>query len=352
MSSFRRLRAFIACFRSASTDDATPAAASTSLATPPVDGEPILSLIASQERLVDRLSAEADVLHTLLLELYRAAGLPPPTADPVSPLSPVADPAVVLGVRAVDIEARLLGAFELRYRGQLLDPWAAQRAASLLKLLLLNDGRPVRREELMEAFWPQSTAKSARNNLNAAVYQLRSQLRVLDPNRTHIVYAAGCYGLGPGITWRTDVNDYATVVAAGRGAVEDGDEETAIRSFQLARSLYRGPLLEGDTSGDWYIESQRRFDVEHCALLEHLGGLLLEHDRPGEVIAVGDELIDADPCRETGHQLLMRAYAALDQPQLVVEQFHRCRATMRRELSIGPTSATVELFRLLVPDLS
>ena len=84
-------------------------------------------------------------------------------------------------------------------------------------------------------------------------------------------------------------------------------------------------------------------------MLERLCALLLEMGDVGNAITVGDELLEADPCWETGHQLLMRAYAALEQPQLVVQQFRRCEATMRRELSVDPAKATVDLYRTLVP---
>jgi hypothetical protein len=46
----------------------------------------------------------------------------------------------------------------------------------------------------------------------------------------------------------------------------------------------------------------------------------------------------------------MRAYAALDQPHLVVQQFMRCEAMLRRELSVELSEATVELYRALLAD--
>ena len=44
----------------------------------------------------------------------------------------------------------------------------------------------------------------------------------------------------------------------------------------------------------------------------------------------------------------MRAYAALYQPHLIVQQFRRCETTLRRELSVELSEATVELYRALI----
>jgi DNA-binding SARP family transcriptional activator len=303
--------------------------------------------IAAHERLVGDLVAATAAERAVLQDLYQSAGVRERMgAFPLAPSAPDGAGDSV-GVR-VDLDARLLGLFEVRYRGQALAPWPSQRAASLLKFLLLHHGRPVRREVVMDAFWPGSSPKSARNNLNVTVYQLRQQFRAHDPGRTHIVYNAGSYRINPQLSCRTDVDDYARSVERGQLAADSGDGLAAIRWYLEARRLYAGLLLEGDTSGDWYIETQRRLHFEHCAVLERLCALLLERGDVGEAVTVGDELLGTDPCRETGHQLLMRAYAALDQPHLVVQQFRRCEATLRRELSIELSEATVEIYRALL----
>jgi DNA-binding SARP family transcriptional activator len=314
-------------------------------------GEPAVALmeaIAVHERLVDDLIAAMTAERAVLQELYQSAGLGERMdAFPLGPSAPggVTDRSVE--VRA-DLEARLLGPFEVRSRGQALAPWPSQRAASLLKFLLLHHRRPVRREVLMDAFWPGSNPKSARNNLNVTVYQLRQQLRTHDPGRIHIVYDAGSYHINPELRCRIDVDDYARSVARGHQAADSGDGLAAIKWYLEARRLYAGPLLEDDTSGDWHIQTQRRLHFEHCAVLERLCALLLEQGDVGEAVTVGDELLGTDPCRETGHQLLMRAYAALDQPHLIVLQFRRCEAILRRELSVELSETTVELYRALL----
>ena len=314
-------------------------------------GEPAAALaeaIAEHERLVGNLVAATAAQRAVLQELYQSAGLEERMgAFPLAPTAPGGAADRSVEVRA-DLEARLLGPFEVRYRGRALAPWPSQRAASLLKFLLLHRGRLVRREVLMDAFWPSSSPKSARNNLNVSVYQLREQLRAHDPDRTHIVYNAGSYRIDPELCCRIDVDDYARSVARGHHAADSGDGLAAVKWYREARWLYAGPLLEGDTSGDWYIETQRQLHFEHCAVLERLCALLLERGDVGEAVTVGDELLGTDPCRETGHQLLMRAYAALEQPHLVVQQFRRCEATLRRELSVDLSDATVELYRALL----
>jgi DNA-binding SARP family transcriptional activator len=314
-------------------------------------GEPVAALaeaIATQERLVRGLVAATATQRAVLQELYQSAGLDEGMgAFPLAPTAPSDAAARPVEIRA-DLEARLLGPFEVRYRGQALGPWLSQRAASLLKFLLLHRGRPVRREVLMDAFWPSSRTNSARNNLNVTVYQLRGQFRIHDPERTHIVFHAGSYRIDPELCCRIDVDDYAQSVGRGNQAADSGDGPAAVKWYREARSLYAGPLLEGDASGDWYVEPQRQLHFEHCTVLERLCTLLLERGDVGEAVTVGNELLEADPCRETGHQLLMRAYAALEQPHLIVRQFRRCETTLRRELSVDLSEATVELYRALL----
>jgi DNA-binding SARP family transcriptional activator len=315
------------------------------------DGESIAALtgvIAAHERLLGHLVAATAAERAVLQELYQSAGLD--ERKGTLPLAPTARGGPAdrsVEVRA-DLDARLFGPFEVGYRGQPLAPWPSQRAASLLKFLLLHYGRPVRREVLMDAFWPGSSPKSARNNLNVTVYQLRQQLRAHDPGRTHVVYIAGSYRIDPELRCRTDLDDYTRSVAHGHQAADGGDGLAAINWYREARRLYGGPLLEDDTSGDWYIGTQRRLHFEHCAVLERLCALLLDRGDLDEAVTVGDELLRTDPCRETGHQLLMRAYAALDQPHLIVQQFRRCEATLRRELSVELSETTVELYRALL----
>ena len=314
-------------------------------------GEPAAALteaIAAHERLLGRLVAVTAAERAVLQELYQSAGLDERMgAFPLAPTGPGGSADRSVEVRA-DLDAQLFGPFEVRYRGRPMAPWPSQRAASLLKFLLLNHGRPVRREVLMDAFWPGSSLKSARNNLNVTVYQLRQQLRAHDPGRTHIVYVAGSYRIDPELRCRTDLDDYTRSVARGHQAADGGDGLAAISWYREARRLYAGPLLEDDTSGDWYIGTQRRLHFGHCAVFERLCALLLDRGDLDEAVAVGDELLRTDPCRETGHQLLMRAYAALDQPHLIVQQFRRCEATLRRELSVELSEATVELYRALL----
>jgi DNA-binding SARP family transcriptional activator len=306
----------------------------------------LAEVIAAHERLMSYLVAATAAEQAVLDELYQSAALDKRTGAPAVPAPGGAEDQ--RGKAPADLEARLFGPFEVRYRGQVLAPWPSHRAASLLKFLLLHHGRTVRREVLMDAFWPSSSPKSARNNLNVTVYQLRQQLRAQDPSRTHVVYCAGSYRLDPDLRYRIDVDDYARSVARGHHAVDGGDRLAAVTWYREATRLYAGPLLEGDTSGDWYAASARQFHFEHCTVLERLCSLLIERGEIDEAVTVGDQLLQADPCRETGHQLLMRAYAALDQPHLIVAQFKRCEATLRRELSVELSEATVELYRALL----
>jgi DNA-binding SARP family transcriptional activator len=315
----------------------------------------LADVIAAQERLVYNLTAATTAQRAILKQLYRRmgrSGRPDALGLKHQLKAESVYGAEILGEMEWDIEACLLGPFKVRYRGHEMVPSPSRRAASLFKFLLVHYDRPIRREILMDTFWPDSSAKSARNNLNVTIYQLRAQFRLQEAVCSLIIYNAGSYRINPELRCWTDVAHYERLVERGRRATDVAQSLVAVDCYQEARSLYVGPMLEDEMTGEWYLDAQRRLHLEHCALLEHLCALLLDSGEIEEAITVGNELTEADPCWEVGHRLLMRAYAALEQPQLIARQFKRCEAAMRRELSVDPAAATVALFRdLLSPRL-
>lgn len=247
-----------------------------------------------------------------------------------------------------DLTARLIGPFEVCVAGAPVVHWRSQKAASVLKFLLLRELRPVRREVLIDAFWPYSSPKAGRGNLNVAVYALRSVLRAVDPERTYVTFHDGCYQLHPSLRCWVDLRVHAAGASDGRDRLDSGDFLGARDAFERARSLCRGQVFEGDASGVWSEHERLRFDEVHRAVLE---GLALAHLELGDPVAAVDvlhDLLEGDPCRETGHQLLMRAYAAQHQRQLVVRQYRRCVDALRRELSVEPAASTQALLRRLI----
>jgi DNA-binding SARP family transcriptional activator len=200
----------------------------------------------------------------------------------------------------------------------------------------------------MTAFWPFSSPGSARNNLNVAVYAVRKSLSAVDPGQQHVLYQGGAYLLNPKLRFWVDVHEHGLVSHVGHRCYDSGDMVGALEAYRYARRLYRGPLMQGDTSGEWFFEHEARLSDEHHLVLERLGKSLLQHGDFKGTIDIGRELVAADPCRETGHQLLMRGYAAFQQPHLVVRQYRQCVDLLRRELSVEPDGATRTLLESLV----
>jgi two-component SAPR family response regulator len=77
-----------------------------------------------------------------------------------------------------DVTALILGPLELSVAGRHVVRWNSLKARAVFQYLLINRGRPVRRDVLMDLQWPNHTYTSARNNLNVALYSLRNTSKV------------------------------------------------------------------------------------------------------------------------------------------------------------------------------
>jgi DNA-binding SARP family transcriptional activator len=118
-----------------------------------------------------------------------------------------------------------------------------------------------------------------------------------------------------------------------------------VHEYQRAVSLYRGPLLEDDSSGDWYLPEQRRLKELYLQALERLTEIHLDRRDLAAAVRFGQLALSADQCCESVHRLLMRCYALQHQQQLVSRQYRLCFTALRDELGVSPGADTVQLFR-------
>jgi DNA-binding SARP family transcriptional activator len=250
-------------------------------------------------------------------------------------------------VPEADVAALVLGPLKLRVAGRWVSRWNNLKARGVFQYLLIHQGRPVRRDVLMELQWPEHSHNSARNNLNVALYSLRNTLAGTGRGIQPVLYQDGCYVLNPELTWWTDRNDFLAALARAQSVRRAGHSQQAINIYQRAIQLYRGALFEDDPAGEWYLPEQRELNELYLQALQDLAVVYMDLGMLSAAVQISQLAIKTDPCCESAHRLLMRCFALQHQQQLVSRQYRFCVTALHNELGVPPGVETVELFHNL-----
>jgi len=273
------------------------------------------------------------------------AGPAPAAVPPVIGVETAsAEPAAVAGA---EVAACVLGPLDLTVAGNRVLRWNSLKARTVFQYLVVQIGRPVRREALMELMWPDHSVGSARNNLNAALYSLRNTLDQQGSRVPYILYKDGCYLPNPELMWWIDRTEFLSTLQHAEVAQRGGQSRQAVNAYQRAVRLYRGPLFEDDRDGDWYLPEQRRLKERYLQAVECLAEIHLEQRDLAVAVQFGQLALTADQCCEPAHRLLMRCYALQNQQQLVSRQYRLCSDALQDELGVSPGADTVQLFHSL-----
>lgn len=254
-----------------------------------------------------------------------------------------------LDPQSADLVVRAFGGTDVWVRGTKIEDWATQRGLMVLRYLVLHRDRPVPREVLMDLMWPHSSAHAARNNLNVAIYGLRRSLEQ-GGDGPYVIHREGSYALAPALSIATDVDSFEISILRAERAVRSGDHGGAERSYRRALHFYRGPLFFDDSDGDWYLLDRRILEERYVNAAEWIADRAFHIAALNECIELCHLILRTDPCRETAHQLLMRAYAGAGQVQLAVRQYTACVAVLQSELGVGPHPKTTLVLDKLLGD--
>jgi DNA-binding SARP family transcriptional activator len=238
------------------------------------------------------------------------------------------------------IRVELLGKLRFACGQHLLTSVSTKRLQSLLAFLVLHSDVAQSREYLAFLLWPESSESQARTNLRQLIHNLRRALPVecsllITDNRT--------------VRWRLDnscsidVSEFEAAVSRAAGAEKKGDFTAAREALEEAARLYQDDLLP-DLYDEWLQTKRDQLRQQHAEVLSHLAALLeMSGDYPA-AIRHATRLITVDPLREPSYQLLMQLHVRNHDRSSALRVYHQCMRTLKRELGISPTQATLDLF--------
>ncbi|MEV6610841.1 BTAD domain-containing putative transcriptional regulator [Kutzneria sp. NPDC051319] len=221
----------------------------------------------------------------------------------------------------------LLGDVRARLDDIELDLGSPQQRLTLA-VLLLQPGRGVSTDDLVDALWGDDQPRAARSAARNYVHRLR---RALD--ETAIVNRGGRYVLqvDPKRSDVTRFRDHVNVAHQLRQA----DPAGAAAELRRALAEWTGPALAGarGASADDLREGLER---ERVDAVELLGDLAVELGEHAEAIDLLTEAARQEPFRERLHELLILALWRAGRPAEALVAYDRIRRLLADELGVDP----------------
>lgn len=236
----------------------------------------------------------------------------------------------------------LLGRFEVvsGERAIIDQSWPRRKAKTLFKLLALNAGQWLHRDQVLDAVWPDMDPAAADHNFRQNLHYLRRAFAAHGLALPVVSAARSMLSL-PEDAW-VDANAFRAEAERARAT------GTSAEQYESALALYSGDLLPEDIYEEW-TESQREdLKALRRRLLFDLGRLHQLQGRSEAAARRLEELVRVDPLDEEAHRALMRLYGESGNRQRAARLYERCRELLKAQLDLEPSEETQALHRELI----
>ncbi len=224
--------------------------------------------------------------------------------------------------------------------------WRMPQARELL-YFLLDRGEPVRKELLLDAFWPLKAPETADNAFRQARFRLKQAL-----GRECLVQETGRWRVDGACTY--DVREFELLAEEGTRLAASGELGAAAAALRRAVALYSGDFLD-DCYSDWAVLRRDELRRRYLGALELLGDVETRLGRDDEAVHHFQRILESEPTHESAHRALMRHYQRRGETAHAIHQFARCYNAVKHDLGLAPSRETVALYnairsRLALPE--
>jgi predicted ATPase/DNA-binding SARP family transcriptional activator len=211
------------------------------------------------------------------------------------------------------------------------------RLRALLALLLVDAGKVVTLERLIDGVYGGNPPGEATNALQSQVSRLRHLLRDEDRPGSPVEFLPAGYRLAVDAD-QVDAHRFERLAAEGRRALGAGDPPHAASLLREALDLWRGPAL-ADVGDVPFAQAQAvRLEELRVSAVEDRVEAELTLGGPPTLVAELEQLVAAYPLRERLRGQLMRALSAGGRQAEALAVFEEARRTLAEELGADPSA--------------
>ncbi|MEV5742465.1 BTAD domain-containing putative transcriptional regulator [Microbispora rosea] len=231
----------------------------------------------------------------------------------------------------------ILGPTEARPGGDRTVPVGGPGLRALLGLLLLNAGRVVTIDRLIDGLYGAEPPAGATNALQAQVSRLRQHLASLGDLGDLVVREPAGYRLAVDPD-DVDAPRFERLAAEGRRALDAGDPARAAGLLDQALALWRGPALADVPDAPFAPAQTARLEELRLSAAEDLAEACLSLGRHRDLLPELQERVAAHPLRERSRGQLMRALYAAGRPAEALAVYDDARRVLSDELGADPSA--------------
>lgn len=217
--------------------------------------------------------------------------------------------------------------------------WESTTTKELFFYLLAHP-EGVRKDKILEVFWPEATPEKGSSAFHSTNYRLRQAFKDHDC----ILYKNGVYTINPEISYWYDVEAFQELIEKAENA--DSAEERA-SAYLEAIELYKGDYLE-EFYSDWNYFQRDKLQRQYFDALIHVAEYSRKHDQVEEALSLYNKIITEDPYQEKIHREIMRVHLELGQRAAAVKHYQELRVFLREDLDIDPMPETIALYKSIL----
>lgn len=272
----------------------------------------------------------------------------PPTESPSqAPLAPlkVSPVAIQPEQESCALQIHALGEPKVLINGIPVTRWRMARAMELF-FFLLETGRPVRKDSIIVALWPDQDGEQIDSTVRTTIYYLRKAL-----GESTLRFQSGLYSLNllqpaDRSIWY-DVQVFNEHYSAAKKALADEDDDTAAAAFRKMLHVYNGDYVQSFYN-DWCIPRRNELRQQHMDAHHQLALIAWRRKDWGDSLQHWQRLLVIDACHEAAHYGIMRCYLQQGKREQALRQFQSCSQILREELQAAPKASLQKLYQSII----
>jgi len=240
------------------------------------------------------------------------------------------------------LRIQLLGPFQA-WRQQAVLVWPTKKCKALFQILLIEPGKLVPADLLMEYLWPDLSPDRAKNNLWVTVSQLRRVLQPGSPKNTRFDFiqkkGEGYYFNSESDYW-LDIEEVATFLTSAQSVPGIHHQ---IKVLESARALFLGDYQEDEPYAEWTQFPRMQWQRRHKQILIDLAEAYGQNGHFRQASELCYEILSLDRTHESACRLLMSCLVSLGEIPAALRVYEDVVQTLRSDFDIEPMPETTDL---------